>query len=121
LVTLFFAALLAAVSSGVMQAGDIYDQQDEYRMLKLAGADASVLTKARRMEVMTPLRSVVVVSACCSLVVLLPAMGQALAQPVTLLSFAAGIALCFGLVYVGTLASNRVAASLDVNLTRPDD
>ncbi|MCI1915440.1 MAG: ABC transporter permease [Bifidobacteriaceae bacterium] len=121
LVTLFFAALLAAVSSGVMQAGDIYDQQDEYRMLKLAGADASVLTKARRMEVMTPLRSVVVVSACCSLVVLLPAMGQALAQPVTLFSFVAGIALCFGLVYVGTLASNRVAASLDVNLTRPDD
>jgi hypothetical protein len=121
MVTLFFAALLAAVSSAVMQAGNIYDQQDEYRMLILEGADSSVLAKARRMEVMTPLRSVVVVSACCSLVLLLPVVGQALTQSTTLLSFAAGIALCFVLVYVGTLASNRVAASLDLTSARPDD
>lgn len=121
LVTLFFAALLAAVSSGVMQAGNIYDQQDEYRMLILEGADASVLSAARRMEVMTPLRTVIVVSACVSMFMMLPIMGQALVAPATLLSFFGGIALCFVLVFAGTLASNRVAASLDLLSARPDD
>lgn len=121
MVTLFFAALLAAVSSGVMQAGNVYDQQDEYRTLILEGADAKVLSTARRHEVMRPLRTVVLISAACSMILMLPTMAQAFAQPVTLISFVAGIALCFVLVYVGSLASNHVAASLDLLSARPDD
>ena len=38
---LAFAAVLAAVSSGVMQTGNVYDQADEYRMLALEGTDMS--------------------------------------------------------------------------------
>ena len=36
ILTLVFAAVLAAVSSGVMQAGSVYDQAGEYRMATLA-------------------------------------------------------------------------------------
>ncbi|MCI1983650.1 MAG: ABC transporter permease [Bifidobacteriaceae bacterium] len=121
LLTLFFAAVLAAVSSGVMQAGSIYDQASEYRMLILEGADARVLAAARRKEVMTPLWAVTAVSAACSLFLMIPIMGQALTQPATMLSFVGGIALCFVLVYVGSLASNRAAASLDLLSVRADD
>lgn len=39
LLTLVFAAVLAAVSSGIMQASNVYDQQEEYRELILEGAD----------------------------------------------------------------------------------
>jgi hypothetical protein len=121
LVTLFFAALLAAVSSGVMQAGNIYDQASEYRMLILEGADARVLASARRKEVMTPLWAVTAVSAACSLFLMIPIMGQALAQPMIMISFVGGIALCFVLVFAGSVAANRAAASLDLLSARPDD
>ena len=43
--TLAFAAVLAAVSSGVMQTGNVYDQADEYRMLALEGTDEATLDK----------------------------------------------------------------------------
>lgn len=59
---LAFAAVLAAVSSGVMQTGNVYDQADEYRMLALEGTDEATLDKARMMEVITPLNTVMAVS-----------------------------------------------------------
>ena len=43
ILTLVFAAVLAAVSSGVMQAGSVYDQAGEYRMLVLEGTDVKTL------------------------------------------------------------------------------
>ena len=43
ILTLVFAAVLAAVSSGVMQAGSVYDQAGEYRMLVLEGTDVKPL------------------------------------------------------------------------------
>lgn len=119
--TLAFAAVLAAVSCGVMQAGNVYDQRDEYRMLMLEGTDRATLDRARMIEVMTPLRSVVVASAGCSLLLLFPLMGyMVMTAPVTVLAFAAGLAACFALVAVGVLASNRVAASIDPTGRRDD-
>ena len=57
-----FAAVLAAVSSGVMQAGSVYDQADEYRMLVLEGTDVKTLEPVRAfIEVLTPLNTVVAV------------------------------------------------------------
>ena len=47
ILTLVFAAVLAAVSSGVMQAGSVYDQAGEYRMLVLEGTDVKTLNRAR--------------------------------------------------------------------------
>lgn len=115
------ATLLAAVSSGVMQAGNVYDQQGQYRMLILEGADEKTLAAARRTEVMTPLRVVVAVAGGSSVFLMLPVMGQFFSQPATLLSLVGGIALCFVLVFAGALASNRVAKSLNLTDFRPDD
>ena len=105
LLTLGFAAVLAAVSSGVMQAGSVYDQVSEYRMLVLEGTDVKTLNRARFIEVLTPLNTVVAVAGGCSM----------------LLSFFGGIALCYALVSVGAFASNRVAASLNLTDWRADD
>lgn len=121
LLTLVFAAVLAAVSSGVMQAGSVYDQVNEYRMLVLEGTDTATLNKARFIEVLMPLNVVVVVAGACSMLLMFPLMAQDMTHPVTLLSFFGGVALCYALVAVGALASNRVAASLNLTDYRADD
>lgn len=121
LLTLVFAAVLAAVSSGVMQAGSVYDQANEYRMLVLEGTDARTLNRARFIEVLMPLKTVVAVGAVCSFALMMPMFAQAMTSPGTLLSFAGGIALCFALVSFGALASNRVAAKLNLADYRADD
>ena len=64
--TLVFAAVLAAVSSGIMQSASVFDKADEYDMLMLEGTDALTLRKARFSEVLTPLTTVIVISAGCS-------------------------------------------------------
>lgn len=121
LLTLVFAAVLAAVSCGIMQAGNVYDQEDEYRMLALEGVDASVMDRARLTEVMTPLNVVVLVAGSCSLLLMLPLVGSLLTRPQTLVGLVVGIVLCYLLVSVGALASNRVAAGLDLLDYRADD
>lgn len=121
LLTLGFAAVLAAVSCGVMQAGSVYDQAAEYRMLVLEGTDVKTLNRARFKEVLTPLTTVVVVAGGCSLLLMFPLFAASMTQPATILSFVGGVALCFALVSVGAFASNRVAASLNLTDYRADD
>lgn len=121
LLTLVFAAVLAAVSCGVMQAGNVYDQAREYRMLMLEGTDVATLNKARFAEVITPLNVVVLVAGVCSMVLMLPLVGSIFAEPSSLAFFAGGIAVCYALVSVGALASNRVASRLDFAHQRADD
>lgn len=70
ILTLVFAAVLAAVSSGVMQAGSVYDQAGEYRMLVLEGTDVKTLNRARFIEVLTPLNIVVIVAGGCSMLLM---------------------------------------------------
>ena len=72
ILTLVFAAVLAAVSSGVMQAGSVYDQAGEYRMLVLEGTDVKTLNRARFIEVLTPLNIVVIVAGGCSMLLMAP-------------------------------------------------
>lgn len=121
LLTLAFAAVLAAVSCGVMQAGNVYDQVGEYRMLMLEGTDVQTLNRARFVEVLTPLRTVVLVAAACAMLLMLPIFASAMIKPVTLLSFFLGIAGCFVLVSIGAFTSNRVAAGLNLTGYRADD
>ena len=121
LLTLAFAGVLAAVSCGVMQAGSVIDQADEYRMLMLEGTDAKTLNRARFIEVLTPLTTVVVVAGTCSLLLMWPLFAQLMTQPGTLVMFAGGVAACFALVAVGALAANRVAAGITVTGLRRDD
>lgn len=95
--TLAFAAVLAAVSSGVMQTGNVYDQADEYRMLALEGTDEATPDKARMMEVITPLNTVMAVSLGCSVLLLFRILATSLLNPASLLTLAAGIGLCYAL------------------------
>ncbi|WP_241218167.1 FtsX-like permease family protein [Bifidobacterium castoris] len=119
--TLVFAAVLAAVSSGIMQSANVYDQAAEYHMLILEGTDARTLRHARFSEVLTPLNTVIIVAAGCSMFLMLPLLGSALTAPAVLLRFALGIALCYALVSVGALCANRTAARLDTISRRRDD
>ena len=119
--TLVFAAVLAAVGSGVMQAGSVVDQADSYRMLILEGVDRATLDRARFIEVLTPLNTVVVVAGGCSMLLMFPLFAATMTQPATLAGFVGGLALCYALVAVGAFASNRVAAALGVAGGRADD
>lgn len=121
LLTLGFAAVLAAVSCGVMQAGNVYEQEREYRMLMLEGTDAKTMNAARRIEVFMPLNTVVVISGGCSMLLMLPLMAGLMVDPTTLLFFFGGIAACYALVFIGVFAANRVAAGLDLVHYRADD
>lgn len=121
LLTLVFAAVLAAVSSGVMQAGNVYDQVNKYRMLVLEGTDAKTLNRARFIEVLTPLNIVVIVAGGCSMLLMAPLFAVSMTEPATLLSFLGGLALCYALVTIGAFASNRVAAGLNLADYRADD
>ena len=121
LLTLMLAAILAAVSSGVMQAGSVYDQAQEYRMLLLEGTDADTLNKARFREVMTPLNTVVALAGGCAMVLMMPLFASAMTEAGTLLTFFGGIALCYALVSIGAFAANRVAARLNLTDWRTDD
>lgn len=121
ILTLVFAAVLAAVSSGVMQAGSVYDQAGEYRMLVLEGTDVKTLNRARFIEVLTPLNIVVIVAGGCSMLLMAPLFAASMTEPATLASFFGGLVLCYALVSVGAFASNRVAASLNLADYRADD
>lgn len=121
LLTLAFAAVLAAVSCGIMQSENVYEQASQYRLLLLEGTDMATLNRARSIEVFTPLATVVVVSAGCSMLLMLPLFSSAMVQPVTLASFAGGIVMCFALVFIGVFASTRVAAGMDFLAYRDDD
>lgn len=119
--TLAFAAVLAAVSSGVMQAGNVYDQANEYRMLTLEGTDETVLDKARMAEVITPLNTVVAVSLGCSLILMFPIVAMSLLKPATLLTLLVEVGFCYALIAVGAVSANQVAHRLNLVDMRADD
>ena len=121
LLTLAFAGVLAAVSSGIMQSASVIDQSNEYNMLVLEGTDEATLRKARFQEVLTPLNTVVLLAGVCSLMLIAPLVGNAFTQPGPLISFVGGVALCYALVLVGAVAANRTAARLACVTARADD
>ncbi|KFI63209.1 permease [Bifidobacterium cuniculi] len=121
MLTLVFAAVLAAVSSGVMQSASVIDQAPEYRMLVLEGTDERTLARARYREVLSPLNTVVVLTMACSVFLMIPLLASAMTEPATMLTFVAGVALCYALVLVGALAANRTAARLNRRRVRADD
>ena len=121
MLTLLFAAVLAAVSSGIMQSASVFDQADEYHMLILEGTDARTLRRARFSEVLTPLNTVIIMSAGCSMFLMLPLIGSAISEPAMLIRFVLGIALCYALVSIGAISANRTAAHLDTISRRRDD
>ncbi|MGC0143360.1 hypothetical protein [Pseudactinotalea sp. Z1732] len=113
LLTLTIAGLLAAVSTGVMQAGGIIDQRTQYRALHLAGTDLTVMHAARLRQTAIPLLAAVLIATAAALVFMLPALGFGLLSSVPLLIqfLLSVVAVCL-LVLAGNLASARVVRTV---------
>lgn len=107
--TLAIAGLLAAVSTGVMQAGNVIAQRTEYRALSLAGTDLRVLDSARMRETFIPLVVTVGTSAGFALLFMLPVLGSGmLTQVSVVVQFVLSVLAATGLVLLGAAASRTV-------------
>ena len=107
--TLAIAGLLAAVSTGVMQAGNVIAQRTEYRALSLAGTDLRVLDSARMRETFIPLVVTVGTSACFALLFMLPVLGAGmLTQVSVVVQFVLSVLAATTLVLLGAAASRTV-------------
>ncbi|MPV49028.1 FtsX-like permease family protein [Pseudactinotalea sp. HY160] len=107
--TLAIAAIVAAVSTGVMQAGRIIDQRGEYRALAMAGMETAVMNRARMREIEVPLVAAVGVATLASGLFLVPALttGVLTSIPV-LVQFASSVLGATALVLLGAAAAGRV-------------
>lgn len=110
--TLTIAGLLAAVSTGVMQAGQVIGQRDQYRALSLAGTDLAVLDAARMKETVIPLVVSVGTTASFALLFMVPIaafLGLSLGDSVVVpLQLAASVLAAGALVLAGSAASRSV-------------
>lgn len=113
LLTLGIAAVLAATSTGVMQAGRIIDQRKEYRALRLAGTDDKVLNRARMLEVAIPLVAAVALATIAAGGFLLPALGVAVfTSPAVAVQFVLSVLGACALVLLGSWASKGVVRTV---------
>jgi len=110
--TLAIAGVLAAVSTGVMQAGRVIDQRGEYRTLVLAGTDLRTLDQARFRETLVPLAVSVGVATTGALLFMVPIIGfNAFANVGVVAQFLVCVAAASGLVLAGAGASRFVVRS----------
>jgi hypothetical protein len=117
LLTLAIAGVLAAVSTGVMQAGRLIDQRQEYRNLVLAGAELRVLSRARQRETLIPLVAALGTATGSVLIVVVPMIGMsAYLNPAVLMSYALSVLGVAAIVMVGAWASGFVARGLTADL-----
>ena len=111
--TLVIAAVVAATSTGVMQAGRIIDQRAEYRALHLAGTDIRVMDRARLREVGIPLIASVVLATAAASLFLIPALGIGIfTQPVVVVQYLLSVAGALALVLAGSWASKGVVRTV---------
>jgi hypothetical protein len=111
--TLAIAGVLAGVSTGVLQAGRIIDQRDEYRALRLVGTDLRTLDQARWRETVIPLVAAVGIATAAALLLLLPAAGvQAFTNVHVVVQFVACVVGASALVLAGSTASRAVARAV---------
>src|SRR5699024_7965654 len=107
--TLTIAGVVAAVSTGVMQAGSVIDRREEYRALHLAGTDLRALDLARVRETAVPLAAGVTIATGASLIFLLPARGVGVVtSPAAVLRFGVRVAGAGALALRGSLACRGV-------------
>ncbi|PKQ31460.1 MAG: hypothetical protein CVT62_08715 [Actinobacteria bacterium HGW-Actinobacteria-2] len=119
LLTLVIAGVLAAVSTGVMQAGRLIDQRQEYRNLVLAGSDTKTLDRARLRETSIPLIAALGTATASVLVVMVPAIGaSAFAEPTVAMIFIASVLTTAAMVMAGAAATGFVARGLTADLAQ---
>jgi len=111
--TLAIAGILAAVSTGVLQAGRAIDQRIEYRALRLAGTDERTLDRARLDETLVPLVVAVGVATVGALMLMLPVLGvSAVANVAVVGQFLLCVLGASALVLAATWTTRAVAHSL---------
>lgn len=117
LLTLGIAGVLAAVSTGVMQAGRVIDQRQEYRNLVLAGTDLATLDKARLRETSIPLLASMGVATVTMLLIMVPLVGVSVyTAPAVLALYVTSVAATAVLVLLGAWATRFVARQLTADL-----
>lgn len=110
LLTLAIAGVLAAVSTGVMQAGRAIDQRDATAALILAGSERRTLDRARMRETAIPLVAAVGLTTGTMLLLMAPLVGFGAYQELpVLIELLAAIAAASFLVMLGAWAAGRVA------------
>ena len=111
--TLAIAGILAAVSTGVLQAGRVIDQRSEYRALRLAGTDERTLDRARLDETLVPLLVAVGIATAGALMLMLPVLGvTALANVAVVAQFLACVAAASVLVLAASWTTRAIAHAL---------
>lgn len=111
--TLAIAGLLAAISTGVTQAGRVISQRDQYRFLHLAGTDVRTLDSARMKETTIPMVAAVGLAVALSILFMVPVLGSGFVQhPGIALRFVASVAAAVLLVLVGALASRGLVRTV---------
>lgn len=117
LLTLVIAGVLAAVSTGVMQAGRLIDQRQEYRNLVLAGSDTKTLDRARMRETSIPLVAALGTATVAMLAVMIPVVGPSIyTVPEVVGLFLSSVLVTAGLVLAGAWAAGSVARGLTADL-----
>ena len=121
MLTLGFVALLAAVSAMVTQSAMVYDQSDQYISLALEGADRKILDKARRIETVTPLLVITVISALMGLLLLSPAGAAGMKVASFLPTYLGMVTACVLLIILGGMASHIASRQVARQMVRQDD
>lgn len=106
--TLGIAGVLAAVSTGVIQAARVIDQRTEYRALALAGTEPAVLDRARAAEVRIPLRAGLVVSLLSAGIFLIPLAVGFFSNPMPSVQLAISLSTAVVLVLAGAATTRPV-------------
>lgn len=107
--TLVIAAVVAAVSTGVMQAGQVIDQRREYRTLAMTGMDVRLMNRARMRETRVPLFAAVGLAAGVTMLFIVPVLSTTIfMMPGVLIQYLASVVGAVVLVLVGAAASSRV-------------
>lgn len=111
--TLAIAGVLAAISTGISQAGRVIAQREQYHFLHLAGAQVEVLESARMRETVIPMAAAVGTSLAFSALFLVPVLGTGfLQQPAILLRYVLTVAFAVGIVLLGAMCSRGLVRSV---------
>lgn len=120
-VTLVIAAILTAVSAGVTQAGRLFDQQQQYRNLHLAGTGTEVLRGARLRETWLPYAAAVIISTVAALALIAPVgMSMAFQGLSGILTFLLVVAGSLGLVLAAVAVTNPLLTRLVAGTAAPN-
>lgn len=110
MLTLAIAALLGAVSTGVMQAARVIDQAPVLRSQHVAGATIRQLQSTRLLEVILPLLLSSIVAAFTAFIVALPMLSGDTLTPAVLLRFIISVLLAYAMVLGAVAVSSPLVA-----------